>query len=213
MDGCIKWLSRTHNNLGGGSLVEKRRVIVITDGDVLAKNAVETAARNIGARCISTSAGNPTKLSGREIVKRVLQTPYDPVVVMVDDRGWRGEGAGERALRYLAQDPNIEVLGVLAVASNTEGIESIDVHESITSTCKVVDGPVDKYGHRCSREYGLRGDTVEILKDLDIPVIIGIGDVGKMHGADDAVFGSPVTTKALREVLERSGYYGNSRGN
>ncbi|MEG6616287.1 stage V sporulation protein AE [Peptococcaceae bacterium 1198_IL3148] len=194
-------------------MTEKRRVIIITDGDTLAKNAVEVAARNIGARCISSSAGNPTKLSGREIVKRILQTPYDPVVVMVDDRGWRGEGAGERALRQIAAHPNIEVLGVLAVASNTEGLESIDVNESITSTCRVVDGPVDKDGHRCSKEYGLRGDTVEILRDLDIPVVIGIGDVGKMHGADDAVFGSPVTTKALQEVLERSGYYGNGRSN
>ncbi|MCL6636019.1 MAG: stage V sporulation protein AE, partial [Peptococcaceae bacterium] len=33
----------------------KRKVIIVTDGDRIAKRAVEVAARNVGARCISCS--------------------------------------------------------------------------------------------------------------------------------------------------------------
>lgn len=46
----------------------KRRVILVTDGDGIAKKAVETAALRIGGRCISKSAGNPTPLSGKKII-------------------------------------------------------------------------------------------------------------------------------------------------
>ncbi|HHW49425.1 MAG TPA: stage V sporulation protein AE, partial [Clostridiaceae bacterium] len=46
--------------------MEKRKVILVTDGDSVAKEAVEIAASNIGARCISDSAGNPTVLTGQE---------------------------------------------------------------------------------------------------------------------------------------------------
>lgn len=194
-------------------LSEQRKVILVTDGDRIAKNAVETAARNIGARCISASWGNPTKLSGKAIVNEILQTPFDPVVVMVDDRGQQGEGAGERAMHFIANHPAVKVLGVLAVASNTENTDSINVEQSFTNHGVLVKGPVDKNGSRCAREYGLRGDTVEILKDLDIPVIIGIGDIGKMHGADDVLRGAPITTKALQEVLNRSGYSDSKRTN
>lgn len=185
---------------------KQRKVIIVTDGDSSAKKAVEVAARNIGARCISSSWGNPTKLSGKEIARRILETPHDPVVVMVDDRGEQGEGAGERVIHYLANHPDISILGVLAVASNTEHLDSIEVKQSVTDQGKVIDRPVDKNGRPCSKEYGLRGDTVEVLKDLNIPVIIGIGDIGKMYGADNVLHGAPITTKALQEVLNRSGY-------
>jgi len=194
-------------------LSEQRRVILVTDGDRVAKKAVETAARNIGVRCISSSWGNPTKLSGQAMVANILQTPFDPVVVMVDDRGQRGEGAGERVMHYIANHPAIKVLGVLAVASNTEHADKINVEHSITNHGVLVKDSVDKNGSRCAKEYGLRGDTVEILKDLDIPVIIGIGDIGKMHGADDVLCGAPITTRALQEVLDRSGYYDSDRTN
>ncbi|MEG3070546.1 MAG: stage V sporulation protein AE [Candidatus Syntrophopropionicum ammoniitolerans] len=36
----------------------------------------------------------------------------------------------------------------------------------------------------------LRGDTVEIVDQLNIPLIIGIGDIGKMNGADDVKKGA-----------------------
>jgi len=52
---------------------------------------------------------------------------------------------------------------------------------------------------------------VEILDRLNIPVVVGIGDIGKMDGADDPDRGSPLTTKALREIMDRSGFVENSR--
>ena len=48
-----------------------------------------------------------------------MQTPYDPVFVMFDDSGFIGEGSGEKALKYVATHKQIDVLGILAVASNT----------------------------------------------------------------------------------------------
>ena len=41
------------------------------------------------------------------------------VLVMFDDSGFIGEGAGERALKYVAYHQDIEVLGIIAVASRT----------------------------------------------------------------------------------------------
>jgi len=70
----------------------KHKVILVTDGDMMAKGAVETAASNVGGRCISVSAGNPTVLTGREILDYISKAAHDPVVVMVDDRGWEGAG-------------------------------------------------------------------------------------------------------------------------
>lgn len=192
---------------------EKRKVILVTDGDLIAKEAVETAARNIGARCISCSWGNPTRLTGEELAQQIMQAKHDPVVVMVDDRGFNGEGPGEAAIRYLAQHPDIEILGVVAVASNTEGVDGISVDQSIDNTGEVVNGPVDKNGFCISNPTeGLRGDTVEVLEELKIPVIVGIGDIGKMCGNDAVQHGAPLTTKALQEVLKRSGYLGDGRG-
>jgi stage V sporulation protein AE len=91
----------------------KRKVILVTDGDLVAKAAVETAARNIGARCISSLAGNPTQKTGREIINLIKQTPHDPVVIMVDDRGKIGEGKGETVLIEIATAPDIDVLELL----------------------------------------------------------------------------------------------------
>ena len=76
----------------------KKRVIIVTDGDKIAKRAVETAATNIGGRSISLSWGNPTTLSGRDIIDLINTAKYDPVVVMVDDRGNAGMGSGEQAM-------------------------------------------------------------------------------------------------------------------
>jgi stage V sporulation protein AE len=69
--------------------MDKRKVILVTDGDRIAKGAVEVAAANIGGRCISASAGNPTELEGREIIELIKSAHHDPVVVMVDDMGPR----------------------------------------------------------------------------------------------------------------------------
>jgi len=189
----------------------RRKVIVVTDGDRVAGRTVEIAAGNIGARFISLTTGNPTPLTGPEVVKLIKMAPYDPVVVMVDDRGKRGCGKGEKILRYLAGHPEIQLLGAVAVASNTEGTEGVRVDESVTRDCTVVRGPVDKLGfpEKEGRRF-LEGDTVDILNKLNIPVIVGTGDTGKMDFADDYCRGAPVTTRALLEIINRSGGNGGN---
>ena len=99
---------------------ERRRVILITDGDEYARKSLEIVAKEIGGRCLSMSHGNPTMLKGYEIMKLIKKTTHDPVLIMFDDSGFIGEGAGEQALKYIAYHPDIEVLGIIAVASRTE---------------------------------------------------------------------------------------------
>lgn len=181
---------------------DKRKVILVTDGDTIAKGAVEAAARNIGARCISRSAGNPTIKSGEELVELIKAAPSDPVVVMLDDRGYNGTGRGEEAMAYITGHPEVQVLGVLAVASNTAKVCGCEVDLSVSRDGKIIDEPVDKLGRPTCDV--LKGDTVEILDSLDVPVVVGIGDIGKMDGADDVEKGAPLTTRALKTILERS---------
>lgn len=193
---------------GDRHMTQKRKVILVTDGDMVALRAVEIAAARVGARCISQSAGNPTRLSGEELVRLVKQAEHDPVVVMLDDRGDSGAGSGERAMAVVARHPDIEVLGALAVASNTCGTEGVEVDESVTCTGSIVQAAVDKLGEiKNSSPDTLNGDTVDILNQLNIPVVVGIGDIGKMDGADDIEAGAPLTTRALREIINRSGFY------
>lgn len=186
--------------------MEKRKVIIVTDGDKCAKRAVEVAAKNVGARCITASWGNPTPRDGKEILSMVLETPYDPVVVMVDDRGMGGVGQGETVLDYLGHRPELDIIGVVAVASHDPAAEGIPVTVSVTKDNQVVDGPVDKDGiaEPSGHKY-LEGDTVDIISGLNIPVVIGTGDTGKMQGKDSFKKGAEITTRAFREILERSG--------
>ena len=97
----------------------RRRVVLVTDGDEYAKRTIELLTKEFGGRCISASQSNPTKLTGKKVVELIMQTPYDPVFVMFDDSGFIGEGSGEKALKYVATHKQIDVLGILAVASNT----------------------------------------------------------------------------------------------
>lgn len=180
------------------------RVIFITDGDKVARRAAEEAARRLGLRCLSASAGNPTPLTGAELVDLIKQAVYDPVVVMVDDKGNPGQGPGEEALAYICQHPDIRVLGAIAVASNTKWAKGVPVDLSITRDCKVVKYPVDKDGYPHRNWPVLRGDTVDILREIDLPLIIGVGDPGKMEGADCREDGCEVTTKAIMELLSRT---------
>lgn len=181
----------------------KRKVILVTDGDDIAKKAVEKAAQNICGRCISRSAGNPTPISGEEIIELVSKAAHDPVVVMVDDIGNPMQGKGEKALAYLLNHPDVEVMGVIAVASNTENVQGIEVDFSIDHTGKIVESAVDKNGFETGTKV-LYGDTVDILNSFSIPLIIGIGDIGKINGADRYTIGSPLITKALKEIINRS---------
>lgn len=187
--------------------LEKRKVILVTDGDGVACRTVEVAAQNIGARCITISSGNPTPLVGEQIVELIKKTPFDPVVVMLDDKGACGFGHGEQAMQIVAKHPDIEVIGAVAVAANTPGTEGVVVDCSITRNGKVIPGPVNKDGEPITSDKDhLEGDTVDILSSLDIPIIIGTGDTGKMEKADDWENGARITTMAMQEILRRSGF-------
>ncbi|MDP4092490.1 MAG: stage V sporulation protein AE [Bacillota bacterium] len=184
--------------------MDKKKVILVTDGDKVAQKAVETAAANIGGRCISASAGNPTILSGEEIVELVTKAQHDPVVVMVDDRGKKGMGKGEQVMMKMLEDKTIDIIGIVAVSSNGKDCNGLDVTCSITKDGQVIENAVDKYGNNTGEDT-ICGDTLSILKNKKDLVIVGIGDPGKMDYKDEVTKGAPITTKALREVMERSG--------
>lgn len=184
---------------------KKRRVILITDGDEIARQTVEIIAQKMGGRCISASAGNPTPLNGAELVDLIRQADHDPVFVMLDDKGSRGQGRGEKALEYICKHQNIEILGVVAVASNTTGTNGIEVDLSVTKKGTITNHAVDKSGN-VNVTSVLEGDTVDILNKLCIPIVVGTGDTGKMDGADAPGKQSPVTAKAIAEILNRSGF-------
>lgn len=189
---------------------QKVQVILITDGDRVAQKAVESIGHELGLRCISASGGNPTPISGEEIVRLLQQVPYGPVLVMFDDRGRRDKYKGERALEYVANHPSVEVLGAVAVASNTKGCQGVEADACIARDGQVIESPVDKLGERNdgqTAEQGavVQGDTVDVLNDVQVPVIIGVGDIGKMDKKDDISKGAPVTKRAITEILERRG--------
>ena len=186
-----------------------RKVILITDGDRIAQSTIEKVAQKVGGRCISLSGGNPTPLTGPEIVDLINQAAHDPVLVMVDDKGKSSEGKGEQALKYIAEHPDIEVLGVVAVASNTHNAKGTLVDFSVTKEGEIIDAPVDKNGNPATYKEYLQGDTVDILRELNIPVVVGVGDIGKQDGADN--YEAPITTAAITEILRRGGYLDGRR--
>ncbi|HBM74388.1 MAG TPA: stage V sporulation protein AE [Clostridiaceae bacterium] len=181
--------------------MKKIRVILVTDGDAIAMKAVEEATVNIGGRCISMSAGNPTPITGPEIVDLIKSAKHDPVVVMVDDRGHTKIGKGEQAMDYIINNDMIDVMGVIAVASNTKHVNGVKVDFSIDKNGKLVDCGVDKHGNK-KKNHIVIGDTVDILNKKHLPIIVGVGDPGKMNGRDSAQIGSPVITKAMEEIIK-----------
>jgi len=184
--------------------MKDRRVILITDGDEYAAKAVQHVAKQIGGRCITQSKGNPSPLSGEELVKLILQTPNDPVLVLFDDCGLQGEGPGEIAMKYVANHERIEVLGVIAVASNSNHKEWTKIDVSIDRYGELTSYGVDKYGVPDIEEGRMSGDTVYCIDQLGAPIVVGIGDIGKMNRKDSIEHGSPITTQAVRLILERS---------
>ncbi len=185
-----------------------RKVIVITDGDRVAKKVVEKVAQNVGARAISMSAGNPTPVTGSQIAAAVKETPYDPVLVMVDDCGLRQKGSGEKALEEMASDPELDILGIIAVASDTSKVKGVPVSLSVSRDGKVVSGPVDKIGNlEPEGHHKVEGDTVDVINHLKVPIVVGLGDLGKMEDADLVEEGAKITTLAVEEILKRSNYH------
>ena len=54
---------------------------------------------------------------------------------------------------------------------------------------------VDKYGMQEMEEGRLYGDTVYCLDELDVPIIVGIGDIGKMARKDHYEMVHPLQNK------------------
>jgi len=187
---------------------DRRRVILITDGDDHARKSIELIAKEVGGTCITLSHGNPTPINGNLIVKLIKKAASDPVFAMFDDSGIVGEGTGENALKYVASHKDIHVLGIIAVAARTKQAEWTRVDVCIDRDGDLTPYGVDKYGVPELEIGRLNGDTVYCLDQLNIPLIVGIGDIGKMAGKDDVKKGSPITRKAVELILERSGFNG-----
>jgi stage V sporulation protein AE len=62
---------------------------------------------------------------------------------------------------------------------------------------------VDKFGDNTYSDK-ICGDTLSILRSRPEVFIVGIGDPGKMDYQDEVSKGAPITTKALRIILEHS---------
>lgn len=182
---------------------QRKRVIVVTDGDHVAMRALRMAARRTGCHLIAQTEGNPTPLSGVEMVNYIREAPSDPVVVMLDDNGNGQISKGEEALSVLLHHPDIEVLAVLAVASNTSSVSGVAIDFSVNYLGKKVETAVDKDGVPIN-SYLVSGDTVDILRHIDPPLVIGIGDIGKMNGHDAPERGAPVTTAAFEWIILQS---------
>ncbi|WP_445492112.1 stage V sporulation protein AE [Niallia sp. 03133] len=185
---------------------KRRKVILITDGDEYARRAVEVVAKEVGGRCISMSFGNPSCHTGSEVIQMIKKAKKDPVLVMVDDSGFVGEGAGETTLRYIAAHKDVEILGVIAVASRTRREEWTRIHVSIDQNGELTPYGVDKYGIAENEIGRLNGDTVYNLDELKLPLVVGIGDIGKMGKKDAFEKGAPITKAAVEYILERSGF-------
>jgi stage V sporulation protein AE len=191
----------------------KRNIIIITDGDEYAKRTIEHVAKEVGGRCISSSYGNPTKMDGAELIRLIKSAANDPVLVMFDDSGLVGEGEGEQVMKYVAEHPDINLLGILAVASKTKQAEWTKVDVCIDREGNLTEFGVDKFGIPEMDIKRINGDTVYCIDSIHAPIVVGIGDIGKMSKYDDIAKGSPITLSAVKLILERSGYHaGQSKG-
>ena len=75
---------------------------------------------------------------------------------------------------------------------------------SIDRSGELTEHGVDKHGVRDIEIGRIDGDTVYVLDELDLPVIVGVGDIGKMDGQDTVEKGCPITRQAVDILLERS---------
>ncbi len=178
----------------------KKQVIVVTDGDRTAYQAISAACEELGLAPVGATEGNPTRIRGRQLIQAIQSTPGNPVVAMVDDRGAADTGPGERDLATILDAKDLEVLGVVAVAANTRGVRGVVPELSVDHDAEIVSNAVDKRG-RVSGPV-LRGDTVDVLRHYPKVTVVGLGDPGKMDGDDSVGRGAPATTEALKAILQ-----------
>ncbi|WP_096188555.1 stage V sporulation protein AE [Evansella halocellulosilytica] len=182
----------------------KKRVILITDGDESAKTAVKIAAEQLNCSVITESGGNPTRMTGDQILHLILIAEKDPVLVMFDDCGHAEVGPGESAMKIVATSTDIDVLGAVAVASQSFSHEWTKVDISINRNGELTEYGVDKDGIVDMEIGRIRGDTVYSLDELSLPLVVGVGDIGKMGGHDVMERGAPITKQAIELIIERS---------
>jgi stage V sporulation protein AE len=182
-----------------------KRVILITDGDAYAKRTIDYLAKKIGGTSLSYLADNPMTVEAKAMVEAIHAAEAEPVYVLLDDGGVPGVGSGEMLLQTISDDPEINVIGALAVAAHTQNREWSRVNFSIDQDGELQPFGVDKEGVITEEIGRINGDTVYLLDQLDIPLVVAIGDIGKMHGKDAIEIGSPITEQALRIILEREG--------
>ncbi|WP_112181227.1 stage V sporulation protein AE [Paraliobacillus zengyii] len=183
--------------------MDKKQVIIITDGDQYAQHTIDYIAKTLGGTSLSAFAGNPSVYTSEDIIKAVYEAKVNPVYVLVDDAGVFGIGSGEETILALVHDPIITILGVVAVAAHTKNMEWSRVALSIDQDGQINEHGVDKEGVPIAEVGRINGDTVYILDQLNLPNVIAIGDIGKMHGYDDEKKGCPITRKAVELILER----------
>ncbi len=174
--------------------VSPKTVIVVTDGDGKARRAIELAAKKLGMYVVTCSAGSPTRAHPEDVEREIAEADGELIVVMADDGGQVGEGAGERLIKVLSEHGLLNA--VVAAASDTPGVTKIEVKESVTVDGRTTARAVDKAGRK-KRSKMLAGDTAEGAAGLHVPVI-GIGDPGKV-GVDKK--GARAMERALREAV------------
>ena len=188
-----------------------KKVIVVTDGDSTARKVVERVASNIGGPLHQYVRRESHRGLGRGDCGGHQESPGQPGPGHGGRRRQKGAGPGERALAKIAGDPGIEIIGAIAVASHTGHVEGVPVEASVDRNGKTVPGAVDKEGVPAATDK-VQGDTVDILNSLAVPVIIGLGDLGKMDRADRVETGARVTTEAVQEIMRRAGLPLEDRG-
>lgn len=189
------------------------RLIIVTDGDSSAQEAVQAASSRLGLYPLMITGGNPTHITGEKALDYILTTPYDPVVIMVDDKGKKGMGPGEHLLDIILKDTRVNVLGVVAVASDTR-VRGVAVDQSVTCDLRIVNAPVDKHGYiEKEGHHRLEGDTVEILRHHPELFIVGCGDLGKMDGRDSIEHGARITEQCFRQILKHADEVTTAKGN
>ncbi|MHB9091914.1 MAG: stage V sporulation protein AE, partial [Chloroflexota bacterium] len=86
-------------------MLAKKRVIVLTDGDLSALRATRLVCAELGLGLIDVSAGSPTSANIAEVEDAIMASPYYTVVVFADDAGHPGEGEGESMIAMLGSSP------------------------------------------------------------------------------------------------------------
>ncbi|WP_226034630.1 stage V sporulation protein AE [Aquibacillus saliphilus] len=186
-------------------MAKRKKVIIITDGDKYAKRTLDYLATQIGGTCLSYLSDNPTSVTSGQVVRAVHNAKSEPVYVLIDDAGVTGVGAGEKVLLALHNDSSTEIIGAIAVAAHTKNMEWTRFTLAIDNDGELIPNGVDKEGVPIPDLGRINGDTVYSLDQLQLPIVIAIGDIGKMYGKDDIKKGSPITRKAIELILERGG--------